>query len=44
MAKVGMALGAVVRVQLESQEERAQAAKVVDLPQRDDPKGWPEQA
>jgi transcriptional regulator with XRE-family HTH domain len=48
MVKVAMALGAVVRVQLEGQEERAQVtqdAKVgVDLPQRDDLEDWPEQA
>jgi transcriptional regulator with XRE-family HTH domain len=48
MVKVAMALDAVVRVQLEGREERAQAtqdAKVVaDLPQRDDLEDWPEQA
>jgi len=45
MVKVAMALGAVVRVQLEGQEERAQGAKVVaDLPQRDELGDWPEQA
>jgi transcriptional regulator with XRE-family HTH domain len=48
MVKVAMALGAVVRVQLEGQEKRAQATQdakvVVDLPQRDDLEDWPEQA
>jgi transcriptional regulator with XRE-family HTH domain len=48
MVKVAMALDAVVRVQLEGQEERAQATKeakvVTDLPQRDNSEAWPEQA
>ena len=48
MVKVAMALDAVVRVQLEGRDERAQvsqAAKVVvDLPKRDDVEDWPEQA
>jgi|GEM_PF-3045789 len=47
MVKVAMALDAVVRVQLEGRDERAQAAKdakvVVDLPQRDDLEDWSEQ-
>lgn len=46
MVKVAMALDAVVRVQLESQEERTQAtqdARVVNLPQREDLEDWPEQ-
>jgi len=45
MVKVAMALGAVVRVQLEGQEERAQATKdsEVDLQHGDDPEDWAEQ-
>ena len=47
MVKVAMALDAVVRVQLEGLDERAQATKdarvVVDLPQRDEREDWPEQ-
>ncbi|MFY9826475.1 MAG: helix-turn-helix transcriptional regulator [Thermoanaerobaculia bacterium] len=47
MVKVAMALGAVVRVQLDDQEARArvaQSAKVlVDLQQREDPEAWSEQ-
>ncbi|HEV7506706.1 MAG TPA: helix-turn-helix transcriptional regulator [Thermoanaerobaculia bacterium] len=47
MVKVAMALGAVVRVQLEGQEERAQAtkdSKAGDLSHRDEPEDWDEQA
>ena len=47
MVKVAMALDAVVRVQLEGQEDRTQATKdakvVVDLPQRGDLEDWSEQ-
>jgi transcriptional regulator with XRE-family HTH domain len=47
MVKVAMALGAVVRVQLEGQEERARVtpeAKVANDLQRDTSEDWPEQA
>jgi|SRR6185312_7015749 len=47
MVKVAMALDAVVRVQLEGQDERAQASQaaqvVFDLPKRNDVEDWPEQ-
>ena len=47
MVKVAMALGAVVRVQLEGQEERARLtdeAKVANDRQRDIPEDWHDQA
>ncbi|HEX4966108.1 MAG TPA: helix-turn-helix transcriptional regulator [Thermoanaerobaculia bacterium] len=45
MVKVAMALGAVVRIHLESQEARAQAAAVFNEQQQQaEPEDWAEQA
>lgn len=43
MVKIAMALGTVVRVQLEGQEERARATKDADQTQRSDSEDWLEQ-